>query len=88
MGIIDKLIKTEELMLENLNAFVSADDFLHIMGQDGFSSAAAQNAGDAIDLEDATATRFIERNIAEPTLSKPTKETAEKKVPRKREAVK
>ena len=26
MGIIDKFIKTEERMLENLNAFVSADD--------------------------------------------------------------
>ncbi len=32
MGIIDKFIKTEERMLENLNAFVSADGFLHIMG--------------------------------------------------------
>ena len=49
---------------------------------------AAHNAGDEIDVEDATATRFIERNIAEPLASRPAKETAEKKVPRKRKAVK
>ena len=88
MGIIDKFIKTEERMLENLNAFVSADDFLHIMGWGGFSSAAAHNAGDAINVEDATAKRFIERNVAEPIASKPAKETAEKKVPCKCKAVK
>ena len=49
---------------------------------------AAHNAGDAINVEDATAKRFIERNIAEPVASKPVKETAEKKTPRKRKAVK
>ena len=49
---------------------------------------AAQNAGDEIDVDDATAKRFIERNIAEPIASKPAKETAEKKAPRKRKAVK
>ena len=49
---------------------------------------AAHNAGDLIDVDDATAKRFIERNIAEPISSKPAKETAEKKAPRKRKAVK
>ena len=49
---------------------------------------AAHNAGDLIDVDDATAKRFIERNIAEPVASKPAKETAEKKAPRKRKAVK
>jgi len=49
---------------------------------------AAHNAGDLIDVDDATAKRFIERNIAEPIASKPAKETAEKKAPRKRKAVK
>ena len=49
---------------------------------------AAQNAGDEIDVDDTTAKRFIERNIAEPIASKPAKETAEKKSPRKRKAVK
>ena len=49
---------------------------------------AAHNAGDGIDVDDATAKRFIERNIAEPIVSKTAKETAEKKAPRKRKAVK
>jgi len=49
---------------------------------------AAHNAGDLIDVDDATAKRFIERNIAEPIVSKTAKETAEKKAPRKRKAVK
>ena len=49
---------------------------------------AAHNAGDLIDVDDATAKRFIERNIAEPIASKTAKETAEKKAPRKRKAVK
>ena len=48
---------------------------------------AAQNAGDEIDVDDATAKRFIERNIAEPIASKSAKETAEKKAPRRRKAV-
>ena len=48
---------------------------------------AAHNAGDEIDVDDATAKRFIERNIAEPIVSKSKKETAEKKAPRKRKAV-
>ena len=50
--------------------------------------AAAHNAGDLIDVDDATAKRFIERNIAEPIASEPAKETAEKKAPRKRKAIK
>ena len=41
-----------------------------------------------LDVDDATAKRFIERNIAEPIASKSAKETAEKKAPRKRKAVK
>ena len=45
------------------------------------------NAGDEIDVDDATAKRFIERNIAEPIAAKSKKETAEKKAPRKRKAV-
>ena len=49
---------------------------------------AAHNAGDLIDVDDATAKRFIERNIAEPIASKAAKETTEKKAPRKRKAVK
>ena len=49
---------------------------------------AAHNASDEIDVDDATAKRLIERNIAEPIASKPAKETAEKKAPRKRKAVK
>jgi len=49
---------------------------------------AAHNAGDEIDVDDATAKRFIERNIAEPIVSETAKETAEKKSPRKRKAVK
>lgn len=48
----------------------------------------SHNAGDLIDVDDATAKRFIERNIAEPVVSKSAKETAEKKSPRKRKAVK
>ena len=48
----------------------------------------SHNAGDEIDVDDATAKRFIERNIAEPVASKPVKEMAEKKTPRKRKAVK
>ena len=50
--------------------------------------AVAHNAGDEIDVDDATAKRFIERNIAEPVASKTAKETAAKKTPRKRKAVK
>ena len=48
----------------------------------------SHNAGDEIDVDDATAKRYIERIIAEPIASKPPKETAEKKAPRKRKAVK
>ena len=40
MGMFDRFIKTEERALENTNAPVSADDFLHIMGWGDFSSAA------------------------------------------------
>ena len=50
--------------------------------------AVAHNAGDEIDVDDATAQRFIERNIAEPVASKTAKETTAKKTPRKRKAVK
>ena len=79
MGLFDNFKKTDIRSLENPNAPVSADDFLHIMGWGGFSSAAAHNAGDAINVEDATAKRFIERNVAEPIASKPAKETVTKK---------
>ena len=48
----------------------------------------SHNAGDEIDVNDATAKRFIERNITEPVVSKPVKETAEKKALGKRKAVK
>ena len=48
----------------------------------------SHNAGDEIDVDDATAKRFIERNIVEPILSKPAKQSAEKKGPLKRKAVK
>ena len=41
-----------------------------------------------LDVDDTTAKLFIERNIAEPIASKPAKETAEKKAPRKGKAVK
>ena len=44
----------------------------------------SQNAGDEIDVDDATTKQFIERKIA----SKLAKETAEKKAMRKRKAVK
>ena len=40
MGMFDRFLKTEERALENPNAPVSADDFLHIMGWGDFSSAA------------------------------------------------
>ena len=36
-------------------------------------------AGDTIEVYDATAKRFIERNIAEPIAPKAAKETAKKK---------
>ena len=49
---------------------------------------AAHNAGDEIDVNDATAKRFIERNLAEPIASQAAKETAEKKVTGKRKALK
>ena len=49
---------------------------------------AAHNAGDEIDVDDATAKRFIESNMAEPIPSKATKETAIKKTPAKRKALK
>ena len=39
----------------------------------------SHNAGDEIDVDDATAKRFIERNIADPIASKPAKETVTKK---------
>ena len=48
----------------------------------------SHNANDKIDVDDATAKRFIERNVAEAIASKPAKETAEKKAPHKRKAVK
>ena len=48
----------------------------------------SHNVGDEIDVDDATAKRFIERNIAEPIASKPAKEKVEKKFLRKRKAVK
>ena len=38
MGIFDRFRKTEERTLENSNAPVSADDFLHIMGWGYFAS--------------------------------------------------
>ena len=50
--------------------------------------SAAHNAGDEIEVDDATAKRLIERNIAEPIASKPAKEKVEKKSLRKRKAVK
>ena len=40
MGMFDRFIKTEDRTLENPNAPVSADDFLHIMGWGDFSSSA------------------------------------------------
>ena len=40
MGMFDRFIKTEERTLDNLNAPVSADDFLHTMGWGDFSSSA------------------------------------------------
>jgi hypothetical protein len=46
------------------------------------------NAGDEVDVDDATAKRYIERNIAEPIVAKTVKETATKKTPAKRKAVK
>ena len=49
---------------------------------------ASHNVGDEIDVDDATAKRSIERNIAEPIAIKPAKETATKKTPCKRKAVK
>ena len=39
MGMFDRFIKTEERALENPNAPVSADYFLHIMGWGDFPSA-------------------------------------------------
>ena len=39
----------------------------------------SHNAGDEIDVDDATAKRVIERNIADPIASKPAKETVTKK---------
>ena len=46
------------------------------------------NAGDEIDVDDATAKRFIERKSAESIASRPAKETAEKEAPCKRKAIK
>ena len=40
MGMFDRFIKTEEGVLENPYAPVSADDFPHIMGWGDFSSSA------------------------------------------------
>ena len=48
----------------------------------------SHNIGDDIDVDDATAKRFLEHNTAEPIASKLAKETAEKKTPRKCKAVK
>ena len=48
----------------------------------------SHNTGNEIDVDDATAKRFIERNGAESIASKPVKETAEKQALGKREAVK
>ena len=40
MGMFNRFLKTEERMLENPDAPLSADDFLRIMGWGDFSSAA------------------------------------------------
>ena len=40
MGMFDRFINPEKRSLENPNAPVSANDFLHIMGWGDFSSAA------------------------------------------------
>ena len=48
----------------------------------------SHNASDEIDVDDDFAKRFIERNIAGSILSKPAKETAEKKARCKRKALK
>ena len=48
----------------------------------------SHTAGDEINVDDATTKRFIERNVAEPIASKPAKETAERKAPRKSKAAK
>ena len=48
----------------------------------------SHNIGDEIDVDNATAKRFLEHNIAKPIASKLAKETAEKKTPRKCKAVK
>ena len=49
----------------------------------------SHNAGDIIEVGDAEAAkRYIERGIAEPVAEAPKKETATKKTPAKRKAVK
>ena len=58
----------------------------HLVSMAG--SDASHNAGNEIDIDDETAKLFIERNMAKPIASKSAKETAEKKVPRKRNVVK
>ena len=52
------------------------------------SPDASHNAGDEIDIDEAIAKRFIERNTAEAIVSKAAKETANRKVVGKRKAVK
>ena len=49
---------------------------------------AAHNAGDEIDVDDATAKRFIECNIAAPIACKPVKEMPANKASHNRKALK
>ena len=67
MGLFDNFKKTDVRSLENSNAPVSADDFLHIMGWGDFSSA----AGVTVNLDNAlgvpavwSAVNFISGTLA------------------------
>ena len=55
MGMFDRFIKAEDRALENPNALVSADDFLHIMEWSDFSST----AGVIVNFDNALGIRAV-----------------------------
>jgi len=55
MGMFDRFIKTEQRSLENPNAPVSAENFLHIMGWGDFQST----AGVTVNIDNALGVRAV-----------------------------
>lgn len=67
MGMFHRFIKTEKRSLENPNAPVSSEDFLHIIGWDDFSSAAGST--DNVDNALGVPVVWVAKNFFSGTLS-------------------